>query len=132
MKDKKKIWQMALKAVKNAQSLKDVAANAKQKTEDYESASALSNDFLDKVNGMVRMVKAHIKGAYKIPMSTLLFLVFALIYFIVPTDSIPDFVPVLGFSDDITVVYFIYRKIEVDISDYITWEKSNLSVNNSK
>lgn len=120
---------MALRAMKNAHKLKEVANHAKSKADRYDGLSSLSNDFLQRVQGMARMVKAHLKGAYKIPTSTLLFLVFGLIYFVVPTDSIPDFVPALGFSDDVTVIYFIYKKIEKDISEYIAWEKSNLPAN---
>lgn len=34
----------------------------------------------------------------------------ALLYFVVPTDWVPDFVPFVGYLDDIAVISFIYRR----------------------
>jgi len=36
-------------------------------------------------------------------------------YLISPIDIIPDTIPILGFSDDITVLKFIYGKVQENI-----------------
>ncbi|MHB9023212.1 MAG: YkvA family protein [Armatimonadota bacterium] len=35
----------------------------------------------------------------------------ALLYLIVPTDLIPDWAPLLGFTDDLTVIMLIWRQL---------------------
>ena len=41
----------------------------------------------------------------------------ALGYFIVPTDAIPDVVPVVGYSDDLGVIVFAFSRIVAHIKD---------------
>jgi len=41
----------------------------------------------------------------------------ALTYFIVPTDAIPDFVAVLGFTDDATVFWAVWRLVAGHVND---------------
>jgi len=128
MKINRKIWKSSIKAIRNRKRLHAIADETINKLKD--SNSSFANDFVQKIQALVRMVKMHISGQYKVQLSSLIYVVFALIYFIVPTDSIPDFIPALGFSDDLTVVYFVFKKIEKDISEFILWENTNLEPNN--
>jgi len=41
----------------------------------------------------------------------------ALTYFIVPTDAIPDFIAVLGFTDDATVFWAVWRLVAGYVND---------------
>jgi len=41
----------------------------------------------------------------------------ALAYFIVPADAIPDFIAVLGFTDDATVFWAVWRLVGSHVSD---------------
>lgn len=43
-------------------------------------------------------------------------LIAALAYFVVPLDAVPDFIAVLGFTDDATVFYAAYRMLRGHIS----------------
>ena len=74
------------------------------------------------------MVRAHVTGAYRAfsPVSLLMF-VFALVYFITPIDVLPDFIPALGFTDDLTVVLLILKRFSADVEKYRTWEQTNLT-----
>lgn len=47
----------------------------------------------------------------------------ALGYFILPTDVVPDLLPVLGFTDDLGVILFALKKV----ADHITPEIKRLS-----
>jgi len=128
MKFNPNIWKFSVQAIKSRKRLRAIADDTISKLK--ESNGSLANDFVLKIQALVRMVKMHISGQYKIRFNTLIYVVFALVYFIFPTDSIPDFIPALGFSDDLTVVYFVFKKIEKDISEFILWENTNLEVNN--
>ncbi len=44
--------------------------------------------------------------------------VFALLYFIIPLDSIPDISPIVGFLDDIGVVGIIVRYLSKELEPY--------------
>jgi len=73
------------------------------------------------------MIKSYRKGLYRdLEWQTLILLVAALVYFITPIDLIPDFIPITGFIDDITVVVWIYNKLQSEIDKYIAWETSTL------
>jgi len=41
----------------------------------------------------------------------------ALTYFIVPTDAIPDFIATLGFTDDATVFWAVWRIVSNHVND---------------
>lgn len=129
MKADYKIMKIALKAVKSANKLKNIVYYTKLKIDENEGVNTSLDSFHQKLQALVRMVKSHLNGEFKIPLNTLIFLVFGLVYFVVPTDSIPDIIPAIGFSDDVTVIYFIYRKMDGDIAEYLDWERSKAQAN---
>jgi uncharacterized membrane protein YkvA (DUF1232 family) len=51
-------------------------------------------------------------------------LIFAsLLYFILPTDIVPDFIIGLGWLDDATVAAFIWNAVRSEVGDYIKSSK---------
>ena len=73
---------------------------------------------------MIRMVQAYANGSYReMPWKSLLALLGGLIYFMMPVDLIPDFIPFTGLLDDFTVVMFISGAIQQDIRDFLEWEE---------
>lgn len=44
----------------------------------------------------------------------------ALLYFILPADVIPDMTPILGFSDDATVIAAVVAKLGKSLAKYYT------------
>lgn len=51
-------------------------------------------------------------------------LIFAsLLYFILPTDIVPDFILALGWLDDAAVAAFIWNAVRSEIGDYINKKK---------
>ncbi len=79
---------------------------------------------LGTIKTFIRMVKAYRNGQYNLPWSTVLMIVAALVYFVVPLDLIPDFIPLGGFVDDFAIVVTIFKKIKEDILDFHAWETS--------
>lgn len=47
----------------------------------------------------------------------------SLLYFILPTDIVPDFIIGLGWLDDITVAAFIWNAIKSEVGSYIKGRK---------
>jgi len=72
---------------------------------------------------MLRLVRAHQRGAYhEISDNALLWVVAALNYLIDPFDFIPDKTPFLGFIDDATVIEFVTDKTRPTLDDFMAWE----------
>ena len=57
----------------------------------------------------IRMVRAHLGKKYAgLSNRSLGLLVLGLFYFALPTDLVPDFIPFIGYVDDVTVLLFIF------------------------
>ena len=52
----------------------------------------------------------------------------ALGYFILPIDIIPDYIPFIGYTDDMTVLIYAYRRVKSNIDDNIR-EKAKYKLN---
>lgn len=117
----------ASKIVKNNDRLKSVIIAAGEKLGSMNIESVKSGKFITRIKVIIRMIKSYRKGVYRdLEWQTLVLLVAALVYFITPIDLIPDFIPITGYIDDITVVVWIYNKLKTEIDKYIAWETSSL------
>jgi uncharacterized membrane protein YkvA (DUF1232 family) len=70
-----------------------------------------------------RMIQAHRKGLFKVSNKTLGLIVLGLVYFISPLDIIPDFLPIIGFADDLSVLIAIYNAVKHEVEDFKDWER---------
>jgi len=83
----------------------------------------LIRNFKDDLSTLVSLLKDWHKGFYtKVPVHTILLIVAALLYFLSPLDTIPDFLGALGFTDDAAVVFFVFKTIRDEISRYRDWK----------
>ena len=58
-------------------------------------------------------------GRYKdYSMTALITLVAGMVYVVSPIDIIPDFIPVVGFTDDITVFLFVLKSVNDELERY--------------
>lgn len=64
------------------------------------------------------MVIAILRGKYKMPWGTLIWIIVCIIYLISPIDALPDVLPLLGITDDAAFVLWIYTKLHQDLSRY--------------
>ena len=75
---------------------------------------------------LVRMVRRYISGEYRaIPSSTIISGLAVLLYVLSPIDLIPDFIPVLGFLDDLSLVSWFVGKFHVEITRFQDWEQTS-------
>ena len=83
----------------------------------------------EKLSVLGRLIKAYALGQYReVPWKTMLIMIAAVIYFVNPIDLIPDFIPVLGFTDDLGVLVWVYNAVNLEVDKFIAWEKSKLAV----
>ena len=116
-------------------------AKARQKTEELlengEKLSKLLTDAKEKADkkkgkiktvwsdlqALLRLVQAWWKKDYlEIPWKTILYAASAIFYFVNPFDLIPDFIPLAGFLNDITVITFVTVSLKKDITKFKEWE----------
>ena len=89
---------------------------------------SLGKDFLEQVKLLLEMLKCHLRGEYKgLSNQSLLMIVFGLLYFVIPTDLVPDFVP-LGFLDDASILLGVMKSLSADIDSFKQWKESTAAI----
>ena len=74
---------------------------------------------------MFGIVSDWIKGNYKeVPVGSIVAIVGGLIYFLSPIDVIPDFIPVIGYIDDVLVIGLVLKQVNNDLEKYKIWKSS--------
>ncbi len=77
------------------------------------------------VRTLYSLFKDTVNGKYNMPPASVAMIGGGLLYFILPADFIPDFIPVVGYLDDLTVLTTIMNSLKNEISAYRIWlEKS--------
>lgn len=72
---------------------------------------------------MIGMVQDFKNGHYRtVPKFTIAAIVFALLYIFNPLDIIPDFIPGVGYIDDLAVFTFGLKFIQTDLHHYLDWK----------
>jgi uncharacterized membrane protein YkvA (DUF1232 family) len=65
------------------------------------------------------LIKAYVQGSYtKLPVKTLIKITAALLYFVMPFDFIPDFLPLVGFADDLAIVVWVGKAIKDELDEF--------------
>ncbi len=71
----------------------------------------------------LRMVKAYMRGDYRdISRKSMVIGVAVLLYLVTPLDIIPDFIPVFGLMDDISLMAWFVDAFSKEITKYREWE----------
>jgi uncharacterized membrane protein YkvA (DUF1232 family) len=72
---------------------------------------------------VVRLVRSYISGEYRqIETSTIVSGLGVLLYVLSPIDLVPDFIPVLGFLDDLSLISWFVGKFNTEINHFREWE----------
>ena len=80
--------------------------------------SALKN-----VRVLYSLFKDAVNGKYKLPPASVAMIGGGLLYFILPADLIPDFIPVIGYLDDLAVLKTIMNSLNKEIAEYRIWKE---------
>ncbi len=122
--DKEKLqeeFEKRVKAVKEEDAQK-VVDNATQIVGKVERSGVLKRE-LAKVRLLLMMVEDYLDGEYReVPWFTIAAAVVALLYILSPVDLIPDFIPVIGLTDDLAMLLLVWTLISEDICRYAHWK----------
>jgi uncharacterized membrane protein YkvA (DUF1232 family) len=93
------------------------------KLADKESKDNKFKQLFDVALTVVRLVRSYINGEYReIQVGTVISGLAVLLYVLSPIDLVPDFIPVLGFLDDLSLVSWFLGKFQGEITNYREWE----------
>lgn len=82
----------------------------------------------DDLQTLIKLVRSWNRGEYRdIGQKTMLVFVGALVYFISPIDAIPDFIPFLGWADDLTLLAYVVKTLKGELDKYRMWEKAKFA-----
>lgn len=83
---------------------------------------------LEKITTLSRMIKAYFNGEYRIiPWSSILKIIAVLIYFISPVDVIPDFLPIIGLTDDLALILWLFSSLKEDFENFEAFEQGKFN-----
>lgn len=126
MKGREKAFERAKKKAENVardpEKVKQIIDSALHKAASQKTSSQFE-EIADKFQALIRLVKSWLNKEYKaIPWQTIVLSVTAIVYFVTPFDAIFDFIPLLGFVDDVAVLTAVLSSINHDIQKFMEWE----------
>jgi curved DNA-binding protein CbpA len=77
---------------------------------------------LENVHELYSIFKDTVNGHYNLDPANLAMIGGGLLYFILPVDFIPDFIPLIGYMDDLAVLTTIMNSLKGEISEYRNWK----------
>jgi uncharacterized membrane protein YkvA (DUF1232 family) len=85
-------------------------------------SSVLSAVWTD-LQTMLRLLVRWADRSYRrVGWTPLVLMVGAVLYFVVPTDAVPDALGALGFVDDVTVISMVVRRVRTELDRFREWE----------
>ena len=99
-------------------------------------AAALRNpprlkEVLDELRAMLDLLKASATGAYPgLSKSNLLLIAGAVVYFLTPTDLLPDFIFGAGYIDDAMVITWVISTSREELDRFKRWRDASDSPDN--
>jgi uncharacterized membrane protein YkvA (DUF1232 family) len=92
---------------------------------DVESDKSGFQQVKEVMQTFIRLVKAYINGSYRdVANKSLLVGVAVLLYLVTPLDVIPDFIPVIGLLDDISLMAWFISAFQDEITKFQAWESN--------
>jgi len=112
---------------RNTGSLLDLLGKVLNKTSGLKGATY--DSLRENVMLLVRLLKAYVKGDYKtVPWKSLTRIIAVLLYFLSPIDVIPDILPIIGLTDDIALVVWLFNAIGDDLDAFREWESKRNTI----
>ena len=85
-------------------------------------------EYWEEVKWAYSMIKDYAKGDYKkVPWRTIAILVASIAYVLTPFDLVPDFIPIVGWSDDCFALAGALAFGKMDIDEYKAWKQAQNS-----
>jgi uncharacterized membrane protein YkvA (DUF1232 family) len=129
----KKIFARAEEYLKQPLRIKELLNDAYKKASEKKEFGAIAHEVWDNLQVLSRLIKASATGDYHgIPTPTILGGVAVLLYFLTPIDFVPDFIPVIGLLDDVSLLAWFMTSIKDEMVKFAEWEASGSPSQNPK
>ena len=131
--DAEKSLQKGMKAAEETLDNKEKQEEFLERLKTKMKTIPMVGNVLSNVPTMFKLVNSYFKEEYvDIPRKQLLIIVSALTYLIAPIDLIPDFIPFVGFIDDMAVVSACIKLTRPELEKYLTWREATGMGKNEK
>lgn len=96
-----------------------------EKLADRKSKDNKFRQLLDIMLTVVRLVRSYANGEYRqISTKTIISGLAVLLYVLSPIDLVPDFIPVVGFLDDLSLISWFVASFQIEITRFREWERT--------
>lgn len=100
-----------------------------QVVEKSDKNEGIFDNIWEDLQALIRMVQSWRSGKYtNVSKKAMLMVGGALLYLVNPLDLIPDFTPLLGMMDDVTVLGFVINSLRGEVKKFRAWEGAHLTV----
>ncbi|MBT2559400.1 DUF1232 domain-containing protein [Hymenobacter sp. ISL-91] len=80
---------------------------------------------------LIRLVRNYVSGDYRqVETSTIVSGLGVLLYVLSPIDVVPDFIPVVGFLDDLALISWFVGKFQGELNKFREWEETHAAETN--
>ncbi len=129
---KSRFFRLALKKgvamIGNKNKLVNLGLQVFDKLDKGENLQSVGADFLNQVRLLARLIQFSATRKYRqISPKTMVLIIGAVIYFVSPLDLVPDFIPLLGYADDVTLLAWIFTAVGKEIADFEVFYKQYLA-----
>jgi uncharacterized membrane protein YkvA (DUF1232 family) len=108
--------------IKNQEALNGLITQAYNKAT-HEKGNRTVMEMFEKLRLLFRMLKAHFLNDYQgINNGKILIGIAVILYFVLPVDLLPDFIPVAGFLDDASLLAWFIKNSVDEIKKFQQWE----------
>jgi curved DNA-binding protein CbpA len=80
---------------------------------------------LELVRALYSLFRDAVRGNYRLPPTSVALIGGGLLYFLMPMDLVPDFIPVAGYLDDLAVLATVAGSLKVELDRHRAWKKSH-------
>ena len=103
--------------------VKELLNDAYKKASDKKDFGSIAHEVWENLQVLSRMIKAAVTGEYHgIPTSTIIGGIAVFIYFLTQIDFVPDFIPVIGLLDDVSLMAWFMTSIKTEMEHFLGWE----------
>jgi uncharacterized membrane protein YkvA (DUF1232 family) len=125
----KKVEENFKDSKKEAEKLIDDKEKTNKKLDEAFKKASANKGKLEEVWNYLQLFfsisRDYINGNYReVPKGSIIAIIGALIYFLSPIDLIPDFIPVIGYIDDIFVLGLVFSQVKSDLEEYEIWKNA--------
>jgi len=103
-----------------------LAQKALVKAEKEDSFKSIAKGAFSSLNTLVALIKAYSNGSYRgVSKQNMILIVAAILYFITPIDLVPDFIPLFGWLDDITIMSWVIKTVGDELAKFQNQEEQH-------